>query len=98
LRKAAERLLLIQGVLPGMGIAPLLRPRQLGLAAEVQPRRSLVNPDPGPQVRELCNPGAVYQKLMEFMERLARLGLIHCDFNEFNVMVGAAVCRKRLKH
>lgn len=40
-------------------------------------------------MRELCNPGAVYQKLMDFMERLARLGLIHCDFNEFNVMVGA---------
>ncbi len=46
------------------------------------------NPDSDPQVRELCNPGAVYQKLMDFMERLARLGLIHCDFNEFNVMVG----------
>ena len=39
-------------------------------------------------MRELTNPGAVYQKLMDFMERLARLGLIHCDFNEFNVMVG----------
>lgn len=48
-------------------------------------------------MRELCNPGAVYQKLMDFMERLARLGLIHCDFNEFNVMVGVLVCQKRLE-
>lgn len=39
------------------------------------------------QVRELTNPAEVYTKLMDFMERLARLGLIHCDFNEFNVMV-----------
>ena len=53
-----------------------------------------------PQVRELTNPGAVYQKLMDFMERLARLGLIHCDFNEFNVMVGGferaeRACRRK---
>ncbi len=44
------------------------------------------------QVRELRNPGEVYTKLMDFMERLAGLGLIHCDFNEFNVMVRAC-CR-----
>lgn len=47
------------------------------------------------QVRELANPGEVYSKLMDFMERLARLGLIHCDFNEFNVMVGFAFCDLR---
>jgi RIO1 family len=75
-----------------MGSAHLLRVKQLGPAAESHwslPKRSL-----RPQVRELCNPGAVYQKLMDFMERLARLGLIHCDFNEFNVMVGAWECWK----
>lgn len=33
------------------------------------------------------NPGVVYTKLMDFMSRLARFGLIHCDFNEFNVLV-----------
>ena len=30
----------------------------------------------------------VYAKLMELMARLAELGLVHCDFNEFNVLVG----------
>lgn len=39
------------------------------------------------QIRELYNPGVVYAKLMELMGRLAELGLVHCDFNEFNVLV-----------
>ncbi len=38
-------------------------------------------------MRELGNPGVVYSKLMNFMTSLAHLGLIHCDFNEFNVLV-----------
>lgn len=48
---------------------------------------SLVDAIPLTQVRELVNPGVVYTKLMDFMSRLARFGLIHCDFNEFNVLV-----------
>lgn len=31
--------------------------------------------------------GAVYQKCMELVARIASVGLIHCDFNEFNLMV-----------
>mmetsp|Transcript_20615 Transcript_20615/g.62074 ORF Transcript_20615/g.62074 Transcript_20615/m.62074 type:complete len:530 (-) Transcript_20615:274-1863(-) len=48
---------------------------------------SLVDAYPLTQVRELRNPGVVYSSLMDFMAHLARLGLIHCDFNEFNVLV-----------
>lgn len=44
------------------------------------------------QIRELYHPGVVYAKLMELMGRLAELGLVHCDFNEFNVLV-----RRRLR-
>lgn len=36
------------------------------------------------QVRELRNPAKVYNQMVDIMERLAAVGLIHCDFNEFN--------------
>ncbi len=39
------------------------------------------------QVRELGNPGEIYQQCMGMMARLAELGLVHCDFNEFNLLV-----------
>ena len=39
------------------------------------------------QVHELANPGAVYEECMNLMTRLAQLGLVHCDFNEFNLLV-----------
>ena len=29
----------------------------------------------------------VYQQCMDMMTRLAAKGLIHCDFNEFNLLV-----------
>ena len=45
------------------------------------------------QVRELRNPGAVYAQLMDLLARLAAKGLIHCDFNEFNLLVRAARAR-----
>ncbi|KAK9813106.1 hypothetical protein WJX72_009167 [[Myrmecia] bisecta] len=48
---------------------------------------SLVDACPLVQVRELVNPGVVYRGLMELMVRLTELGLIHCDFNEFNLLV-----------
>ena len=42
----------------------------------------------------------VYAKLMELMGRLAELGLVHCDFNEFNVLVRrcSAVCSNPVPH
>ena len=39
------------------------------------------------QVRELGNPGRVYGQLMDLAQGLAARGLVHCDFNEFNVLV-----------
>ena len=38
-------------------------------------------------IQELTHPGAVFQKLMDIIIRLAEHGLIHGDFNEFNLMV-----------
>lgn len=33
------------------------------------------------------HPGRVYSKLMNLIVRLAKYGLIHGDFNEFNILV-----------
>lgn len=38
-------------------------------------------------VRELKHPDKVYDDLMNLVVRLAEHGLIHCDFNEFNLMI-----------
>lgn len=40
-----------------------------------------------PQVRELAHPSVVYQEAMVLIHRLAARGLIHCDFNEFNLLI-----------
>ncbi|ELR23744.1 RIO1 family/Rio2, Nterminal domain containing protein [Acanthamoeba castellanii str. Neff] len=39
------------------------------------------------QVSEIQHPGRVYNKLMKLIVKLARYGLIHGDFNEFNLMI-----------
>ena len=39
------------------------------------------------QVRELQGPVSVYRQCMDLMTRLAAQGLVHCDFNEFNLLV-----------
>ena len=39
------------------------------------------------QVRELSDPATVYSDCMELIVKLAKHGLIHGDFNEFNLMV-----------
>lgn len=41
------------------------------------------------QVRELGDPSSVYSECMDFIVKLASHGLIHGDFNEFNIMVKA---------
>ncbi|KAL3140995.1 hypothetical protein ABBQ32_005512 [Trebouxia sp. C0010 RCD-2024] len=48
---------------------------------------TLVDAVPLVQVRELGNPGRIYEQCMGMMARLAELGLVHCDFNEFNLLV-----------
>lgn len=39
------------------------------------------------QMRKFRNPSLVYQQSMELIERIAGVGLIHCDLNEFNLLV-----------
>ncbi|KAI4294963.1 hypothetical protein MLD38_040757 [Melastoma candidum] len=48
---------------------------------------SLVQGYPLVQVKELQNPELVCDKILDLVERLAENGLIHCDFNEFNIMI-----------
>ena len=42
-------------------------------------------------MRELRHPRDVYAQLMALLARLAAKGLIHCDFNEFNLLARACV-------
>ena len=42
-------------------------------------------------IQELKHPGVVFDALMEQICRLASFGLIHCDFNEFNLLVSAGL-------
>ena len=39
------------------------------------------------QVQDVENPGDLYSKLMDLIVRLANYGLIHGDFNEFNLLL-----------
>eukprot|EP00192_Tetraselmis_astigmatica_P004202 CAMPEP_0117660320 /NCGR_PEP_ID=MMETSP0804-20121206/6906_1 /TAXON_ID=1074897 /ORGANISM="Tetraselmis astigmatica, Strain CCMP880" /LENGTH=495 /DNA_ID=CAMNT_0005467043 /DNA_START=156 /DNA_END=1643 /DNA_ORIENTATION=+ len=48
---------------------------------------SMVDAYPFTQVKELGNPMMTYYTIMELLTRLAQMGLIHCDFNEFNLMI-----------
>lgn len=47
----------------------------------------LLNGYPLCNIREVGDPSQVYNDLMELMVRLANAGLIHSDFNEFNIML-----------
>lgn len=38
-------------------------------------------------MRSVVNPSLLFTELMELIVRLAKHGLIHCDFNEFNIML-----------
>jgi RIO kinase 2 len=43
---------------------------------------------PRRQLAVLDDPSILYSKLMHLIVRMANVGLIHGDFNEFNVMIG----------
>ncbi|CAH1253887.1 RIOK2 [Branchiostoma lanceolatum] len=47
----------------------------------------LINAYPMCQVRDVADPPAVYNECMELIVRFANHGLIHGDFNEFNLML-----------
>ncbi|KEH31373.1 Serine/Threonine-kinase rio2 [Medicago truncatula] len=48
---------------------------------------SLVQGYPLVQVKQLQNPETVFETIIGIIIRLAEHGLIHCDFNEFNIMI-----------
>ncbi|KAH0864756.1 hypothetical protein HID58_081967 [Brassica napus] len=48
---------------------------------------SLVQGYPMVQVNQLQNPETIFEKIIGIVVRLAEHGLIHCDFNEFNIMI-----------
>ncbi|XP_047975212.1 serine/threonine-protein kinase rio2-like [Salvia hispanica] len=48
---------------------------------------SLVQGYPLVQVKELPNPDTIFETILGLVVRLAEHGLIHCDFNEFNIMI-----------
>ncbi|XP_053336497.1 serine/threonine-protein kinase RIO2 [Clarias gariepinus] len=47
----------------------------------------LINGYPLCQVREIQDPASLYNEIMELIVKLANHGLIHGDFNEFNLML-----------
>ncbi|XP_018415723.1 PREDICTED: serine/threonine-protein kinase RIO2 isoform X2 [Nanorana parkeri] len=47
----------------------------------------LINGYPLCQIRQLDDPASMYSELMELIVKLANHGLIHGDFNEFNIML-----------
>lgn len=48
---------------------------------------SLIDGFPMRQLRNHEDPARLYSTLMNFIVRMANHGLIHCDFNEFNIMI-----------
>ncbi|KAJ1922216.1 Serine/threonine-protein kinase rio2 [Mycoemilia scoparia] len=48
----------------------------------------LIDAFPLRQIDDVKDPGKLYSELMDLIVRLAQHGLIHCDFNEFNILVG----------
>jgi len=41
------------------------------------------------RIRKVIDPATTYNTIMGLMARLARIGLVHCDYNEFNLMYGS---------
>jgi len=48
---------------------------------------SLIDAFPLRQISVVPNPAALYEELMDMILRLAKFGLIHGDFNEFNILI-----------
>ena len=47
----------------------------------------LIDAFPLRQIQEVPNPAGLYSELIEIVLRLAKFGLIHGDFNEFNILI-----------
>ncbi|KAJ3082409.1 Serine/threonine-protein kinase RIO2 [Quaeritorhiza haematococci] len=53
----------------------------------------LIDAFPLHQIRDIANPGKLYSDLMDLIVSLAQSGLIHGDFNEFNLLVNEDTCK-----
>lgn len=49
--------------------------------------RQLAHPLFSRQISEVPSPGKLYSTLMDLIVRFAHSGLIHGDFNEFNILI-----------
>ncbi|KAJ9069633.1 Serine/threonine-protein kinase rio2, variant 2 [Entomophthora muscae] len=49
----------------------------------------LIDAFPLRQITEVADPGKLYSELMDLIVKLAQYGLIHGDFNEFNLLIRA---------
>ena len=45
------------------------------------------DPNLSRQIADVPSPGKLYSTLMDLIVRFARAGLIHGDFNEFNILI-----------
>ncbi|GFN10522.1 hypothetical protein AtubIFM56815_001350 [Aspergillus tubingensis] len=48
---------------------------------------SLIDAFPLRQISKVAHPASLYSELMDMIVQLARFGLIHGDFNEFNILI-----------
>lgn len=71
--------------------SPVPRALDTGACSRGQAAHAPLPPDPSThcpaQIKELASPARIYTQLIDLMERLAQMGLVHCDFNEFNILV-----------
>jgi len=49
--------------------------------------RTLHSGSPRRQIDQVPSPGKLYSQLMDLIVRFAHAGLIHGDFNEFNILI-----------
>lgn len=77
---------LVQVWEPAVPFTSFEKTRERLLSKEGQPRQE-EHCCHAVQVRQLSNPRKVYAHLMDMLSKLAGLGLVHCDYNEFNLLV-----------
>ncbi|KAJ1963168.1 Serine/threonine-protein kinase rio2 [Dispira parvispora] len=75
-----------------MAFMKVLKEHQFPVPTPVDQNRhcvvmELVDAFPLRQIREVGKPGRLYSELMNMIVRLAQYGLIHGDFNEFNILI-----------
>ena len=58
---------------------------------------SLIDAFPLRQITEVPDPAGLYSELMDMILRLAQFGLIHGDFNEFNILIKEATAAPDIK-